>query len=204
MGLVISRDRAVSSATVAQRSTSATDVREGWPSFDTPRTIRMFRAAHRVVRRRSVAEEIAQDVILSAWQSGVASTRHEVPPPATCGSRHATERSIGSAVTLRGCAASCERLTSIERTVVWEMLLAPGWDVLSRRCVASWVTRGNGQSAHPNRSKDVGVPAPAVRQRVASERRGRLNCRLPATWDRVVVGFASHMGPLVLPVVGPP
>ena len=29
-------------------------------------------------------------------------------------------------------------------------------------------------------------------------------CRLPVTWDQVVAGFASDMGPPPLPVMGPP
>ena len=30
------------------------------------------------------------------------------------------------------------------------------------------------------------------------------HCRLPATWDQLAAGFASGMGPLRLPVMGPP
>jgi 2-polyprenyl-3-methyl-5-hydroxy-6-metoxy-1,4-benzoquinol methylase len=30
-----------------------------------------------------------------------------------------------------------------------------------------------------------------------------IDCRLPATWDQVAVRFASGMGPLPLPVMGP-
>ena len=29
-------------------------------------------------------------------------------------------------------------------------------------------------------------------------------CRLPARWDQVAAGFASGMGPPLLPVMGPP
>lgn len=33
---------------------------------------------------------------------------------------------------------------------------------------------------------------------------GKRICRLPATWDQVAAGFASGMGPPLLPVIGPP
>ena len=40
----------------------------------------------------------------------------------------------------------------------------------------------------------------SVNQLTDSPRR----CRLPVTWDQVVAGFASDMGPPPLPVMGPP
>ena len=61
----------------------------------------------------------------------------------------------------------------------------------------------HGQPGHAIGSRahgEVEVRRDAVRR----ERQSGTGCRLPATWDQLVAGFASGMGPPRLPVMGPP